>query len=79
MQELDKDRKAAQAERDKAATERESLRIEKERLLAELAIVKADWVRKSEIFEELTSLREEMTSDQHARLKGVADALEIVP
>lgn len=79
MQELDKERKAAQVERDKAAAEGESLRIEQERLVAELAVVKADWVRKSEIFEELTSLREEMTPDQHARLKGVAEALEMVP
>lgn len=80
---LDRDRKAAQAERDALAAERERIKLVNAAMATEFAALMAETSIQLNAFKDavfdLTALRHEMTRDQLQRLNAVVGDDELTP
>lgn len=80
---LERDRKAAQSEREKLAAERERINVENAAMASEFASLKAETSRQLDAFKDAVSdlmgLRHEMTAGQLERLNAVVGDDELSP
>ncbi len=83
IEELERDRKSAQVEREKLVAERERIKLVNAAMATEFAELKAETFRRREKFDEavsdLMALRHEMTQDQLERLNAVVSKEELTP
>lgn len=83
IEELDRDRKAAQAERDRLAAERERIALENAAMATEFSELKAEMSIRRQKFDDavsdLRALRHDITQDQLERLNAVVTNAELTP